>query len=427
MIFWLVLIIATIFFIENRLKSKKSTHIHYFCILLFSLLSVKTCNTLLCFTLSYWLIRTIKIDRYLILKPFIVPLIIISTILLITGAFSVFSLAVVRTDFLGLVVRNFVIMTFWPILIAYTIPDIPHLRKVAYFYAVVRIIEVGITGMIIYIFYYKEIYTFITLTDLDVSISDYNNPRLFSIGAPNSNDAAFVLLGAMGLVAYRLLNHIRIMDLILTIFTFFAMLLTWSRSVWLFLILYFVIILTLNKKIKKNVVIFIGFAIFSLAIIAIQLYEGRKVNDNRLQTHDNATTRQQQMIDYISAIPNMPFFWGMYDNPKIIASKLHLRGDCSSENYILETFTRNGILAGVLIMMFLSYFVVSFWLVTKTYNTANELNKNNVTFVIAIFATYISLLLMAQSSLFRNNLILWIMIGFMSVIKQQLHIHHHEK
>lgn len=427
MIFWMVILIANIFFIENRLRRGKQIHIHYLCIILFSLLSIKILNTLLCITLIYWLVRSMRAKRYFSLKPYILPLVILSTFLLFTGVLSIYTLNTVRSDLLGLIVRNFVIMTVWPIMIAYTIPNILVLKKVAYFYAVLRIIEVSISGMIIYFFYYQQFYMLITLSNLDISISDYNYPRLLSVGAPNSNDAAFVLLGALGLIVYKLFSNFKRIDFILSVTAFFGILFTWSRSVWIFLFLYFVLIIGNNSKLNKSTIFIAGILLLVLTTIGIQLFEERKANDDRLQTQDNASSRKHQMVDYITAIPNLPFFWGTYDDPRIIAKRLNLRGAFSSENYTLEIFTRNGILAGCFFLTFFFYFITSYWQTTKYYIELNKQNKNNTAFVFAMFATYISLFLMAQSSLFRNNLILWIMIGFMSVIKQQKLVDNHEE
>jgi hypothetical protein len=260
-----------------------------------------------------------------------------------------------------------------------------------------------------------------------MSISDYNYPRLISIGAPNSNDAAFVLLGAFGLITYRLFNKLRISDLLLSSIALTGIFFTWSRSVWIFIIVYFAFIIGFNKKIRKSTFFFAGVLILTLSIIGLQLFEARKTNDSRLQTHDNALSRQQQIIDYVMAIPNMPFLWGTYEEPRVIASKLNIRGDFSPENYTLETFIRNGIVAGILFTLFFGYVIISFWFTTKTYVKNRKNNTSHFFFVVAILATFISSFLMAQTSLFRNNLILWIMIGFMSVIKQQLYIEDNEK
>jgi O-antigen ligase len=330
-------------------------------------------------------------------------------------------------DILGSILRNFIIITIWPILISNTIDDIPSLYKFAYFYAVIRIVEVSITGMIIYFFFYKEFYVLISLTDINMSISDYNNPRLVSIGAPNSNDAAFVLLGALGLMVYQLFHRFKFIDLTLAISSLVGILFTWSRSAWIFVILYFLLIISLNKKINKSLFIFVTTIIVIFSILAIQLFEERKVNDNRLQTNYTANLRKQQIVEYISAIPKMSFFRGMYDDPRIIASKLQIKDSTSAENYTLDIFTKHGILAGVSFILFFSYFIVSFWLVTKRYLNDNDTNHPNSYFVVAIFATYVSIFLMTQSSLFRNNQIVWIMIGFMSVIKQQILKRTHEE
>lgn len=426
MIILIVSLFAIVFFIENRLASGKQDHIHYLCIILFSWSSVEMGNTLLVITLLYWAVRSVKKVRFISVKPYIIPLFILSSILLVTGFLSFLALKESRTDLLGLAVRNYIIMTIWPIMIANTIPDMLRLRKMAFFYALVRIFEVGITGMIIYFFYYKEFYIFGTLTNMDINISDYNTPRLLSIGAPNPNDAAFVLLGALGLVAYRLFYQVRILDLLLSIIALVGMLLTWTRSVWVFVLLYFVLVIGFNKKLNKFALLFTGLVLLVLSTIALQLFEERKTTDDRLQSTDNASLRKQQYTNYISSIPKMPFLWGMYDDSQIIASKLNLKEEFSSENYILETFTRNGILAGSLFTAFFVYIIIGFWYTTKTYIKVHEKNTHDVAFVVAAFATFISLFLMAQTSLFHNNLILWIMIGFLSVIKQQIYTKNNE-
>jgi len=421
----LIAIFAVIvFFIENRLAVGKQIHIHYVCIILFSVLSVELFNTLLCLTLLYWFARSLKPRGYFSNTPYLIPLSFLSFVLLVTGLLSVYAFTRIRVDFLGSIMRNFVIMTFWPILIAYTIPDIARLRKVVYFYAVIRIIEVGVIGMIIYFYYYQEFWAFGNLGGLDISITSIANPRLISIGAPNSNDAASVLLGALGLVSYQLFNRFRIMDLVLSLIAFFGMLFTWTRSVWAFLLLYFVLVFAFNRKSNLFAVLFLGVILFVMGTLGVQLFDKRKLTDDRLQSNENAYYRQRQMNDYLVAIPDMHLFWGMYDDTRTVKSKLHIRGDFSSENYTLETFTKHGILAGCVFVALFIYFITSFWRTTRTYVRIHLQNRNDVAFVVAVFATFISLFLMSQSSLFRNNLILYIMIGFMAVIKKQNYIGH---
>jgi hypothetical protein len=422
MIYLISIFAVIVFFIENRLAVGKQIHIHYVCIILFSVLSVEMFNTLLCLTLLYWFARSLKPRGYFSNTPYLIPLAILSFILLVTGLLSVYAYTRVRVDFLGSIVRNFVIMTLWPILIAYTIPDIARLRKVVYFYAVVRIIEVGVIGMIIYFYYYQEFWAFGNLGGLDISITSIANPRLISIGAPNSNDAASVLLGALGLIAYQLFNRFRLVDLGLSVIAFFAMLFTWTRSVWVFLLLYFVLIIGFNRKTNVFAILFFVAFLFGMATVGLQLFDKRKLTDDRLQSNENAYYRQRQMNDYLVAIPDMHFFWGMYDDTRTVKSKLHIRGDFSSENYTLETFTKHGILAGCIFVAIFIYFIVGFWRTTRTYIRVHPQNRNDTAFVIAVFATFISLFLMSQTSLFRNNLILYVMIGFMSVIKQQNYI-----
>jgi len=304
-------------------------------------------------------------------------------------------------------------------MIAFTIPDLIQLRKLAYFYAITRIIEVSIIGMILYFFYYEEFYLASVFLNFDANISEITSPRLLSIGTANSNDAAFALLGALGLLSYRFLSRFRVIDVILSLVALVGLLLTWTRSVWPFVFIYLALVLSLNKRINKFAILTAGIFLLGLSVLAFQLFEARKDSDDRLQSADNAYIRQQQFIDYISAIPNMPFFWGRYDDPQVIASKLHINEDFSAENYSLEIFTRHGILTGCLFLVFFSFIIVSSWNTTKIYiNIQHQFREDNA-FVIAVFAIFISLFLMAQSSLFRNNLILWIMIGFISVIKQQ--------
>lgn len=419
---WMIAaIFVVVFFIENRVSCGKHIHIHYLCILLFSFFSLEFCNTLLCVILVYWFIRSVFTSHILVIKPYIISLVIISFVLLATGVFSSFASENESTSSLGLGARNFVIMTFWPIMISYTIPDILHLRKMAIFYAISRIIEVAVIGMIIYLFFYDEFFAYFSLSEIDNGISDPSTPRLFSIGAPNSNDAAFALLGAFGLITYQLFNRFRFSELLLTIIALVGMLLTWTRSVWLFVLLYFVLFFGLKKKLSKIALLFTGVGLVVISVIAFHLFEERKTIEDRLQTTDNVNLRKQQLTEYMNAIPRMPFFWGLYDDPRVIADKLHITEEISAENYCLEIFTRNGILAGCLFMAFYLYFIISSWLTTIEYIKRHKVEKENVIFVIAVFGTFISLFLMAQTSLFRNNLILWIMIGFMSIIKQQIY------
>lgn len=428
MMYLILLILGIILFIENRINKNRQIHIHYLCIVLFSLIAFKECNTLLSVILIYWLLRSLrKPDCKFLIKPYLIPLFVFSTVLLLTGIFSFFAVKETSVDLIGILIRNFVIMTFWPIMIAYTIPDILHLRKMVYFYAVVCILEVGVTGMIIYFFYYEDLYLFSNLTDLDISISDLNNPRLISFGSRNSNDAAFILLGAFGLVMHQLFTKFRIKDLILTLTAFFGMLFTWTRSVWVFVLIYLGCFFYYNKKLNAYIIMFFAFFLIIISIVSIQLIEDRVNTDERLQSNENADSRKQQYLDYFLAIPKMPLFWGMYDSPQIISSKLGIREVLSPENYTLQTFLKNGVFAGLTFVFFFVYFIFNFWTTMKTYIRVNKHEKSNTTFVVAVFATFISISLMTQSSFFRNNLIIWVMIGFLSVIKQQTYIDKNEE
>ena len=95
-----------------------------------------------------------------------------------------------------------------------------------------------------------------------MSISDYDNPRLVSIGAPNSNDAAFVLVGAMGLVVYQLFNKLKFFNIVLSILAFAGIIFTWSRSAWAFVLIYFTIFVSLNKKMNSKAILFVFFLLF---------------------------------------------------------------------------------------------------------------------------------------------------------------------
>lgn len=429
MIYIIAIVVCIIFFIENRISKGKQIHIHFLCVILFTLFTIAICNTLLCITLLYWFVRTIKSNGYFSIKPFVVPLTLISLILLITGLFSVYALSVPNEGIIGSILRDFIVMLFWPILISYTIKNIEDLQKLAYFYAVARIIEVGVIGIIIYFFYYDELWALNYRYDLKLDMLDLDHAsRLLTIGAPNSNDAAFVLLGAMGLVAYRLFYKIKIIDLILCLVAFLGMLFTWTRSVWPFVALYFLFVIGFNKRINKFAIILFCIAAYFLSIFALQSFQNKKMEDERLQTYGNFYSRQQQLNDYLGGIFRLPVFWGMYDDPKVVAAKLGIRDSFSSENYTLETFTKRGLLAGFLFIGFFIYFIFSFWQTTKMYIKVNQHDKKNVGFVIAVFGVFISIFLMAQTSLFRSNHIIWIMIGFMSVIKQHTYrrVHYEE-
>ena len=213
-----------------------------------------------------------------------------------------------------------------------------------------------------------------------LDLTSIATPRLVSIGAPNSNDAAFVLLGGLGMVVYQLFNRFRFVDLVISMVAFFGMLFTWTRSVWIFLLIYFLIIFAL-KKTNLFVVLFFGLFAFAIGIYAFQLFEKRKLHEDRLQTNENAVYRENQMIDYLVAIPEMHFFWGVFDDTQTVKSKLHIRGEFSSENYTLETFTKHGILAGSAFVLFFIYFILSFWRTTNTYINVQQENKNDFVFV----------------------------------------------
>lgn len=408
---------VSVIFVENRISKNKQIHVHYLCIILFALITFQEINTLLCVVLIYWFFRSFRNFKYHPAVPYVKQLLFLSLILLITGFFSVYSFISSRSDFLGLIVRNFVIMTFWPILIAYTIHDIAHLKKILYFYAAARIVEVSLTGLIIYFNYFK-IFSFIELPPEIANSSRLTTdlPRLVSFGSPNADDASFVLLGTLGFISFQLFNKLRFIDVLFFVINFIGIIFTWTRSVWIFLIVYFVIVLTLNKKFNRYIFLALGLLMF---FVFNYFFEDRKYSDNRLQSNDNAIYRKNQLIDYITAIPDLNLFYGMYEDRTSITSKLKIRGDSSAENYTLEVFILNGILAGCLFIAYFIYFIISFWRTTKVYIQFQKENKKDVVVVIATFATFVSLFLMAQSTLFYNNHILWILIGCMSVIKKQ--------
>lgn len=146
------LIISVIVFIEVCLSYGKQLYIHYLCISFFSLMSFEECNSILCLTLAYWLIRSYSIGFNVLEQPFLKPLFILTFTIFITGLMTLLLLNEIKLSEMGTYGRNFIVMFFWPIIMANTIPDISSLRKFAYFYAIVRIIEVGIGGLIIYFF-----------------------------------------------------------------------------------------------------------------------------------------------------------------------------------------------------------------------------------------------------------------------------------
>lgn len=416
---WLILAIsAVIIFIENRLALNRQIHIHYLCILLFSLYSVEFCNTLLCAALLYWAFRIAITSGTFHLRPYILSLVIISVILLATGIFSFFAMEDGSLSILGTLSRNFIVMTFWPLILAQTVPDIKRLQKVAYFYAVTRIVEVAVVGLVIYFFFYEEFYLFSNLTELGISIPEPDNPRLCSVGAPNPNDAAFVLLGALCLIIYRLYERFRPGDLLLSLTALAGILFTWTRSVWLFLLIFFLLFVNIKKKLNKRVIILAGAGLIIISVIGVRFFNERSSTDERLQSAYNVDLRKQQMTEYISSIHRLPLFWGLYNDQQVVSDKLNITEEISSENFILEIFTRHGILAGVLVIAFFLFYMINFWLTVKTYIAGRLNDRDDVLFVIAFFAAFVSLFLMAQTSLFRNNLLIWIMIGFMSVIRQ---------
>lgn len=416
---WLIIAIAAVIvFIENRLALNRQLHIHYLCIFFFSLYSVEFCNTLLCVALIYWAFRITVTSGTFHIRPYILSLIIISVILLATGIFSFLALEERPLSLLGTLSRNFIVMSFWPLILAQTVPDVKQLQKVAYFYAVTRIVEVAVVGLVIYFFFYEEFYLFSNLTELGISIPEPENPRLCSIGAPNPNDAAFVLLGALCLIIYRLYERFRPGDLLLSLTALAGILFTWTRSVWLFLLIFFLLFASIKKKLNKRMIILAGFGLIIISVIGLRFFNERSSTDERLQSAYTVDLRKQQLTEYISSIPRIPLFWGLYDDQQYVSDKLNITEEISSENFILEIFTRHGILAGLLVIAFFLFYMINFWLTVRTY-IANRLNdREDVIFVIAFFAAFVSLFLMAQTSLFRNNLIIWIMIGFMSVIRQ---------
>lgn len=290
------------------------------------------------------------------------------------------------------------------------------LAKILYYYSRLRLYEIIIFGLIIYILNYDLLFTIRDFFEGFIRLDVDETYRLISISTRNANEAAYLLITPIVIIFSRYLSERKKILLFEFILCCMAMILTWSRGPLIISIFAIFVLLLIKSSNKLRVIIY---SIISILILStIYLIFGILRNEDRLLSLETISLRFELYGDYFNAIQLIPNFNGYYENINELSDILKLKYKLSSENFFIDIFVKNGLLFGILVIIYFTYYVtislILFFKIVK-YKINNDYFLE-IALIIALLAN----LLANNMTLFEQTSILWIQIGMIYFLYKSL-------
>lgn len=348
-------------------------------------------------------------NYYILLSLFVVG----SCSFLISFGFDI-DLVYYRIKILSPYLQIFLLIT----IVAVVINDVDELNEFIKLYFLLVFFEILITGLIIYyaidIALVKDYIDFIHYQDgqnetfdiYDMLRKDEGLHRFHSSSIKNSVNVVAYLYP---LVFFPLINNKKkIYPYIISIISLYLLMLTWSRTAILALLVFVIVYGAVsNSYYRKKIMI----TIVLLLLASIFFYDDileRMSSDSRLGSLDNIEKRIEMMSDYIMYVlrdESVSVFFGNEKSVEYLYRYANIRNMISSENMIIDTFVRRGVIGGCIFLI----------LIYDAFKRARYLSRVNYNYGVFIFCIYVVLILITNTYLIRHtDMHLWIMIAIIS-------------
>jgi hypothetical protein len=307
----------------------------------------------------------------------------------------------------------------WSILILRTIKTIDNLKSFIKHYVLFRMIEIAFLGVFIFLFVYDWFVQFSFILQEYFRLDIGEEKRLISIASRNANEAAFLLIPSVLFYLIQLNNKYNFKYFLFFIISITALFLTYTRSGWLVFaistILYFLIYGRIKRVFLNNLLLF---SLFILVLVVFYFYTG-DIKSSRLNSSDTIELRFIQYFDYFTSISKVPLFYGYYEDIWVLGDLLNTREYISSENLLLDTFIKHGLLMGSIYLLFWIYSIMSGISTIRLIHDNNvKIRSDDLSLFSFILAIFFALFIMANTSLFEQNSIFWILLAISFITKR---------
>jgi O-antigen ligase len=365
-----------------------------------------------------WIILLILKNQNLIAKNYSIVIFLCGNILYGIGIIAIsYSRTIDFSNITNYIISPYINSVIWSLILIETIYSTADLEKLFYRYAIFRILEIGVVGLIIYFLNKPEIYAYMYNIN-DMAYLNMKNPRLGSFSVPESIKASLYLIFANAILVYRLYNKIKIIDIILMGIGLIAILFTWSRSGWIFQVIVILLFFFLVGKLKFRHVFLFSIVILASFFLLQDTINSRLDADARLTSSQNYNTRVFLLQEYASNIQNIPIF-GVIEKAETMTKILDVNTSISSENIILDAFTTRGIFGGLLTIFLFAYFLRKFIKIRRESQYIYRAYHSQYLFITMITCIYISLFLLANTFLFlHTEPIWWLLFASVAIIEK---------
>lgn len=403
-------IVSLIFscFVVIKYATKSPLIVHFIVIVCYTLYNPFT-NKIIFIILSLWGAKLFLTTNLFFRNKFVVLIFTVGTYWLFAGIIGAIKSSIEFEEIISGIVSPYFNGVLWAVIIISTLKGINDVRRFCYFYALMRVIEIGVLGLYLYFFQYELLLELRIVLDKFIRLDVDPTKRLISFASRNANEAAFLLVGAAGFLFHKLYLKINFKNGIVFGILVIALFLTWTRSGWLIFIililLYFLFIGRVRKVFLATSLIITFLSIFPI-ILLLASRSDRVFSDESLQM------RIDLYLQYISNLYKVPFFYGIYNDIWVTADKLSISMYITSENTFIDTFVKFGILAGILYSIIWTVFLYLYGkILIYAKRNRNVLGVDDFYFIVSLCATFFATFVMVNTSLFEQMSFCWLLFG----------------
>jgi len=421
----LTVLLAIVFvlavFLVEKYANNKPLLLHNIIIVCYTLYNPIT-NKIIFIVMSLWLFKLIRSKKYSFRNKYTLVIFFIGTIWLLSGIYGLLlSKTMKYDDIASYLVSPYFNGVIWGIIISITLRDLEEVKRFCYFYALMRLLEIGVLGLFLYFFLYESLIEWGVLLKEIIRLDVDPTKRLISFASRNANEAAFLLIGAGGFLFQKFYLKMNFKNSVALFTMVLALLLTWTRSGWIVFIFLILLIFMFIGKIKKKFLIMLFLGFFIILIPLGIMIIARAGSESRLLSDETIMMRFNLYYEYVTSLWKVPFFHGIFEDVWVTSDMLSISSYASSENIFIDTYVKHGIFAGLLYSVIWGMFLFHYIKITVLARKMRTmLSTEEFYFIITIAATFFSVFVMANTSLFEQVSVFWILFGLSIPIYKDL-------
>ncbi len=409
-----------IFLIVLRNRKDNSIYLHKILIILYTFYNPITNKIIFLFLLVWFIIEVLDSRLLLFLDKHIFRIFLVGTLWLVTGVIGFNqSKSIEQDEFTSYLLSPYFNGVIWSILILRTIKTIDNLKSFIKHYVLFRMIEIAFLGIFIFLFVYDWFVQFSFILQEYFRLDIGEEKRLISIASRNANEAAFLLIPSVLFYLIQLNNKYNFKYFLFFIISVTALFLTYTRSGWLVFAISTILYFLIYGKVKR---VFLNYLLlFSLLILILFIFYffTGDIKSSRLNSSDTIELRFIQYFDYLTNIAKVPLFNGYYEDIWVLGDLLNTREYISSENLLLDTFIKHGLLMGSIYLLFWIYSIMSGISTIRLIHDNNlKMRSDDLSLFSFILSIFFALFIMANTSLFEQNSIFWILLAISFITKR---------